>query len=59
MVRRERPEADEGMPRWVKIFLIVGLALAVLIPVAVLAGHGPGRHLGHAAVPGAAIGGRG
>lgn len=38
---------DEGMPRWVKVFIAIGLVLALLL-VAVLvfgdADHGPGRH---------------
>ena len=36
-----------GMPRWVKVFLIVAVALAVLAVVAMLivgGEHGPGRH---------------
>jgi hypothetical protein len=36
-----------GMPRWVKVFLIVAVALAVLAVVAMLVvggEHGPGRH---------------
>ena len=40
----------EGMPRWVKVSLIVGLALVLLFVVANVAGvggeHGPGRHGG-------------
>lgn len=39
-----------GMPRWVKVFLVIGLALVLLFVVAKLAGmggeHGPGRHGG-------------
>jgi hypothetical protein len=45
MSRRE-PIPEEGMPRWVKGFLVVGALLLVVIAVAVLTGHGPGRHLG-------------
>ena len=36
-----------GMPRWVKVFLIVAVALAALAVVAMLVvggDHGPGRH---------------
>jgi hypothetical protein len=36
-----------GMPRWVKVFLIVAVALGVLAVVAMLVvggEHGPGRH---------------
>ena len=40
--------ASAGMPRWVKGFLMVGLALALLLAVAKVTGlggeHGPGRH---------------
>ncbi|GIJ48029.1 hypothetical protein Val02_49150 [Virgisporangium aliadipatigenens] len=36
-----------GTPRWVKAFAIVGAVLVVLIVVALLAGHGPGRHASH------------
>ena len=45
----ERP-STAGMPRWVKVFLIVGLALVLLVLVGkvtgVGGGHGPGRHGG-------------
>ncbi|WP_170154269.1 hypothetical protein [Actinoplanes italicus] len=58
MTRRE-PVPEEGMPRWVKIFLAGGALLLALIVVAVLTGHGPGRHLGHGAVPAAVSGGHG
>lgn len=37
-----------GMPRWVKIFLIVAAVLVVLLVAGMLIGggqHGPGRHL--------------
>lgn len=51
----ERPEP--GVPRWVKIFCAVGLLLLVLIVVAVLGGHGPGRHMGgHGAAVGSVAG---
>ena len=40
----KRPQA--GMPRWVKIFGAVGLLLVVLMVVALMSGHGPGRHMG-------------
>ena len=36
-----------GMPRWVKVFLLVAVAIVVLGVVAMLlvgGGHGPGRH---------------
>ena len=38
----------KGMPRWVKVFLIVGAALLIVAVVVFLIGggqHGPGRHL--------------
>ncbi|MBO3737696.1 hypothetical protein [Actinoplanes flavus] len=50
MSRRE-PIPEEGMPRWVKGFLVVGALLLVLIVAAALTGHGPGRHLGSESVP--------
>jgi hypothetical protein len=31
-------------PRWVRVFVVVGLVLAVVLIVALLGGHGPGRH---------------
>ena len=36
-----------GAPRWVKVFAIVGVVLVVLVVVALLSGHGPGRHMNH------------
>ena len=42
--------ASPGMPRWVKVFVIVGLAVVFLVAVAKITGvggdHGPGRHGG-------------
>ena len=39
-----------GMPRWVKVFLILGLVLVLLFMIAKFTGvggdHGPGRHGG-------------
>ena len=42
-----------GMPRWVKVFVIIAIVLAVVVVVGLLTGqlgpggpHGPGRHLG-------------
>jgi hypothetical protein len=55
MARRE-PIPEEGTPRWVKGFVVIGALLLVVIAMAVLTGHGPGRHLGHGPVP-AAVGG--
>ena len=37
----ERP----GTPRWVKVFAITGGLIVLLLVVALLAGHGPGRHM--------------
>jgi len=43
-----RKDPDAGMPRWVKVSLIVGLALVLLFVLAQVTGlagdHGPGRH---------------
>jgi hypothetical protein len=36
---------EESMPRWVKVFGIIGLVLVLLMLVALLTGHGPGRHM--------------
>lgn len=38
-------DGGSGVPRWVKVFGIVALALALLFVILMLAGHGPGRHL--------------
>lgn len=38
-------DGDPGTPRWVKVFVIVALALGLLLVALVLTGHGPGRHL--------------
>lgn len=46
---------SSGMPRWVKISLVVAVALVVLaIAVMAVSGgeHGPGRHLGGAGTEG-------
>ncbi|MGH7483529.1 MAG: hypothetical protein ACRELV_15370 [Longimicrobiales bacterium] len=48
------PDSDSGAypgaPRWVKVFLIILVALVLLFVIVKLAGHGgphgPGRHLG-------------
>ncbi|MBI2076801.1 MAG: hypothetical protein HYT80_00310 [Euryarchaeota archaeon] len=41
-------ETAPKMPVWVKVFIAIGAALAVVAVAAVLVGgeHGPGRHLG-------------
>jgi hypothetical protein len=33
-----------GVPRWVKIFAVVGAAIAALVVVLLLSGHGPSQH---------------
>jgi hypothetical protein len=33
-----------GVPRWVKIFVILGAVLVAFVVVLLLSGHGPGRH---------------
>jgi len=38
------------MPGWVKVSLAVGALLVLVLVAMVLAGHGPGRHLGKDAV---------
>ena len=47
---RQERGPDAGMPRWVKVSLIIALAVAVLFLVGKLTGaggdHGPGRHGG-------------
>lgn len=38
-----------GMPRWVKVFTVIGALLVVLLVVGLVFGggnHGPGRHTG-------------
>ena len=46
VVGREGPNG--GMPRWVKVSLLVGLALVLMFVLAQVTGvagdHGPGRH---------------
>ena len=45
--RSVSPESPVGMPRWVKVFLIVAAVLVVLLVAVLLVGggqHGPGRH---------------
>lgn len=40
------PAQMPGMPRWVKISLIVALVAVLLVVILLLSGgHGPGRHL--------------
>ena len=42
------PSEERGMPRWVKVFIAVGVLLLALLIVTqfVGGGHGPGRHGG-------------
>ena len=43
----EGPDVDRTTtttPRWVTVLAVLGAALLVLLVVALLAGHGPGRH---------------
>ena len=50
---------NPGMPRWVRVFLIVGLAVVLLLVVASLTGvggeHGPGRHGSGGETPSSAV----
>jgi hypothetical protein len=39
--------AGTEVPRWVKVFIAIGAVLVVLVVVALLGGHGPGRHMPH------------
>jgi len=47
---------DEGMPRWVRVFVAVAVLIVVLLVIVALAGggHGPGRHLASVATAGPA-----
>jgi len=36
---------EDSAPRWVKVFGIIGIVLVLLMLVALLTGHGPGRHM--------------
>ena len=45
----ENETETAGTPRWVKVFAITAVVLAVLVVVVILlgrGGHGPGRHTG-------------
>jgi hypothetical protein len=47
--RKSRTDGDRpGMPRWVKVFAVVGGVIVVLVVVMLLSGHGPSRHGAHA-----------
>jgi len=41
-----------GVPRWVKVFGIIGIVLVLLIIVMLLTGHGPARHMHHGGLAG-------
>ncbi len=41
---RERQTDRRRTPRWVLTFLAVSVLVLVLVVVALLSGHGPGRH---------------
>src|SRR4029453_10274825 len=48
---KERMRWTAGVPRWVKVFVITALGLALLMVVVMLLSggqHGPGRHLSSA-----------
>lgn len=50
-------EPISGVPRWVKVFAVIGLVLVLVVVVALLSGHGPSRHMGgHAAAASRAAG---
>ena len=45
--RNARPSNEPvPAPRWVKVALVIGIAVALLIIVMLISGHGPGRHMG-------------
>jgi hypothetical protein len=45
--RRSRMDnARPGVPRWVKLFAVIGAVIVVLVVVLLLSGHGPSRHGG-------------
>ena len=51
-----RDKATQGMPTWVKGFVIAAAVLVVLVVVMLLSGgHGPGRHT-QGGLPGPAAG---
>lgn len=46
---KEREHTYPGMPRWVRVFGIIGIVIVLLVAVLVIfgggnGGHGPGRH---------------
>ena len=49
---RERQTDRRRTPRWVLVFVAVGVVAVVLLVVALLSGHGPGRHMQNPQNPG-------
>jgi hypothetical protein len=44
---KARPSSEQvPAPRWVKVAVVIGIAVALLIIVMLVSGHGPGRHMG-------------
>lgn len=39
-------DAAPGAPRWVKVSAVIAVVLLAFVAVALLTGHGPGRHAG-------------
>lgn len=39
-------EAAPNAPRWVKVSAVIAVVLLAFVAVALLTGHGPGRHTG-------------
>ena len=50
----QRPLA-RTMPRWVKVFAIIGAIVAAGVVVMLMTGHDPGRHLHRSAAQAAAV----
>jgi hypothetical protein len=46
----QAPQAH-GVPKWVKLFAIIGAVVALGLVVMLLAGHDPGRHLRNSGSP--------
>jgi hypothetical protein len=58
-IERTDGGATSGTPRWVKVFLIIGLALVLLFVIGKVSGvggdHGPGRHGGGSDTPSSVV----
>jgi hypothetical protein len=39
------------MPRWVRVFLVIGVLVLVAIVVMLLSGHGPAQHMNNGSGP--------